>query len=356
MSNNYYDLLGIDKNASQEEIKKAFRKMASKYHPDKAPSHLKDEYTAKFQDIQKANETLSNENKRAFYDQHGSDVDYDDYLRQQEMFNSMGGFGPMGMGGFGPMGGMRGMGSMMFNPDIVINIRLSLNEIYNGKKFTQEITRTTVKLNDDNKQEKTISKEMHEIIIEPAVTNGQKIYLRGMGNVLMKNDKVLKTGNVVIVVEEIEHHVFKRSPHQSLHIYMNQKISVFQALIGEFDFSVTNVNGEKVNVTLGQNVIKPGTVMCIKGKGMKRNNNEGNLYVIFDIEFPNTLTEQQRNTLSTVSDYVTSKKKLKHEQLSFEFISVESLQKLLNTDDNSEGFNSRFNNNDEFQQVQCSQQ
>ncbi len=354
MSNNYYDLLGIEKNASQEEIKKAFRKMASKYHPDKAPSHLKEEYTSKFQEIQKANETLSDEDKRAFYDQHGSDADYEEYARQQEMFNSMGGFP-----GFGPMGGFPGfggMGNMMFNPDIVINIRLSLNEIYNGKKFTQEITRTTIKIGDNNKQEKTTSKETHEIVIEPAATNGQKIYLRGMGNVLIKNDKIIKTGNVIILVEEIEHAIFKRSPHQSLHIYMNQKISVFQALLGEFDFSVTNVNGEKVSVTLGQTVIKPGTVMCIKGKGMKRNNKVGNLYVIFDIEFPNTLTEQQRNTLSSVSDYVTSKKKLKNDQTLFEFTSVESLQKLLNTDENSEGFNNRFNNNDEFQQVQCAQQ
>lgn len=352
MNNDYYSVLGVEKNASQEDIKKALKKMAAKYHPDKAPDHLKEEYTAKFQEIRTAGEFLSDEDKRAFYDNHGPNANYEEYMRQQEMASAMGGF--FNIPGFGGAGVRGGMNNMMFNPDVVINVTLSLNEIYTGKTFSQEVTKTIVKISGD-KQERTTKKETHEITIEPGTSNGHKIYLRGMGNVLMKNDKVVKTGNIIVLVQEIEHPIFKRSPYQPLHIYMNQKISVFQALLGEFDFSVTNITGEKINITLGQEIIKPGTVLCILKKGLKCSNKpEGNLYVIFDIEFPNQLTEQQRTTLSTVADYVSVKNKKKSkDQPSWNFTDTENLQRLLNTNDNSEGFG---RHQDEFQQMQCSQQ
>jgi len=368
---NLYEVLDVQKNADEAEIKKAYKKMASKWHPDKCQEPTrKEEYDEKFKQIGQAHEILIDPKKREIYDQTNSVDNIEDILRQKEAMNGFpfSGFSGMSSGfppgfPFGNMGGFHNMqqNTVRFTPDIVIGIRLKLEEIYNGKILKQVITRTIIKLNGSAQTKETENEEI-DIIIKPGIGNGQKIVHRGAGNKLFKDNKVFKVGNIIITVDEIAHNVFKRSPLQPLHLYMNQQISVFQALLGNFDFITTGLNKDKIIVDMGNQIIKPGTVLCIHKKGMMQNNNcdetYGNLYVIFDIEFPNQLTDSQRTVLKTITDYVETKKKKLYDT-TWEITNTEHLQKILNTDereDNNNGMDEQYMGSGPGQSVQCNQQ
>jgi len=359
---NLYEVLDVSKTADDNEIKKAYKKLAAKWHPDKCqdPSR-KEEYDEKFKQIGQAHEILIDPKKREIYDETNSVANIDDILKQKEAMN---GFPFGGIPGF-PFGGFPGMGmqqsnSVRFTPDIVIGIRLKLEEIYTGKILKQSIVRTIIKLN-GNTQTKESENEEIDIIIKPGIGNGQKIVHRGSGNKLFQNNKLVKSGSIIITVDEIAHNVFKRSPLQPLHLYMNQKISVFQALLGDFDFVVSGLNKDKIILGMGNTIVKPGTVLCIHKKGMMQNNNggeiHGNLYVIFDIEFPNQLNDEQRSALKTITGYVETKKKKQYD-VTWELTTTDFLQKMLNTDDREDDQNGQGQYMDmgHGQAVQCNQQ
>ena len=102
MSSEYYEILGLEKSCSESEIKKAYRKLAMKYHPDKSPEDKKDEYTEKFKEITEAYEVLSNKQKKSMYDKFGKDAVNGAAGNMSganpfDIFNEM--FGSGGMGG-----------------------------------------------------------------------------------------------------------------------------------------------------------------------------------------------------------------------------------------------------------------
>jgi DnaJ-class molecular chaperone len=366
-----YDILEVDRNAVDADIKKAYKKLAVKWHPDKCQDeNRKLEYENNFKKISQAYDILIDSKKREIYDETKSVDNIDDILKQKEMFSGfpfggmMGGMpGMPGMSGF-PFGGFHNMQSntVRFNPDIVCSVRLTLEEIYNGKTIKQPISRQIIKLA-NNTQDKQTENEEVDIPIKQGIATGQKIVLRGKGNKLFRDDKLIKIGNIIVTIDEIAHPSFKRSPLQPLHIYMNQKISVFQALLGEFDFVTSGLNKEKIILSMGTNIIKPGTVLCIKNKGMVVQNHNGsntcgNLYVIFDIEFPNELNDSQRSSLKIMTDYVSTKKK-KVNDVAWSFTSTDELEKLLNTndrDDNNDAEENQYMGSGPNQSVQCAQQ
>jgi len=152
MSNkNYYETLGVEKNASEDEIKKAYRKLALKYHPDKAPEEKKKEYEAKFKEISEAYQTLSNKDKRAQYDQYGQTFGGSPFgqqgFSQQDFSNFYDAFG--GQRGFEDLGFDKifeeifGFGSrarrstVKTGEDIDISLEISLEEASQG--FNKEI-------------------------------------------------------------------------------------------------------------------------------------------------------------------------------------------------------------------------
>ena len=366
---NLYEVLDVSKTADDNEIKKAYKKMAAKWHPDKCQdSSRKEEYDEKFKQIGQAYEILIDQKKREIYDETNNVDNIDDILRQKEAMNGFpfGGIPGFPFGGFPGMAGMAGMPSMQsntvrFTPDIVISIRLKLEEIYTGKILKHSIIRTIIKLNGNTQTKETDNEEI-DIIIKPGIGNGQKIVHRGAGNKLFQNNKLVKTGNIIITIDEIAHSVFKRSQLQPLHLYMNQKISVFQALLGDFDFVVSGLNKDKIVLGMGNTIIKPGTVLCIHKKGMMQTNNNietyGNLYVIFDIEFPNQLSDEQRSILKTITGYVETKKKKQYE-VTWELTNTDFLQKMLNTDereDEENGAEGQYMGMGHGQAVQCNQQ
>jgi DnaJ-class molecular chaperone len=151
----YYKTLEIEKNASAEEIKKAYKKLAMKWHPDKNPNN-RDEAEAKFKEVAEANTVLSDEGKRQQYDQFGTcdgegpqfEGGFPDFA---EMFGGMGGMG--GFPGFGGMGGFPGMGGMFGGgmggpqqkpkPTQEVRVKVSLEELFAGCDKTVEIPTST---------------------------------------------------------------------------------------------------------------------------------------------------------------------------------------------------------------------
>jgi DnaJ family protein B protein 4 len=336
---NLYSILEIDINASIDDIKKAYRKLAIKYHPDKSTQEYKIVNEEKFKLISEAYNILSDPNKRKIYDETGCVEDIDEILkfneRQKNMFNIFGSF-------------MNPMNTIRFNPDIIITLRLELETIFVGQIIDYTIERSILIIDDLVVPKYQKEKEKIKIIIPEGVANGEKIIMHGLGNKMVNNNKNNKVGNIVVIVEEVKHKIFNRSPNQPLHLYMNQKISVFQALIGEFDVVVTGLNKEKIYINMGKNVIKPNMVMCIEGKGMKKSNKYGNLYVIFDIEFMDEITDTQRTVLKSVSNYVETKNKNK-DNCKWNMTNVSELNDILNQND-------RDDENNDFGGVQCAQQ
>ena len=133
-SKNYYDILGVSKNASQDEIRKAYMKKAAKHHPDKNPNNI-EEATKLFQEIQKANETLSDETKREHYDRFGEDDGGQHGFPEGFPGGFAGGF-PGGFNPFGEMFGQMGgnMGGNNGNNKKVkaVSINITLKELYEG--------------------------------------------------------------------------------------------------------------------------------------------------------------------------------------------------------------------------------
>lgn len=339
---NLYHILGIDNNASTDEIKKAYKKLAIKHHPDKSTPENKKESEEKFKMISEAYNILSNHDKRRIYDETGRVDDIDEILnyheRQKDMFNIFGNF-------------MNPMNTIRFNPDVIITLRLELEVIYVGQTIDYTIDRSIVTV--DNIASPIYQKETENIKIKipEGIANGEKIIIHGLGNKLINKNGMNKVGNIVVVIEEIKHKIFNRSPYQPLHLYMNQKISIFQALIGEFDVVVTGLNKEKIHINMGKTVIKPEMVLCIDGKGMKKSENNtvkyGNLYVIFDIEFVDEITDDQRVVLKSISNYVETKNK--KDNCKWNMTNVSELNDILNQND-------RDDENNDLGGVQCAQQ
>lgn len=154
----YYEILGVDKNASEQEIKKAYRKLALKYHPDKAPESKKKEYEGKFKEISQAYRVLSDREKRTQYDQYGQTFEgapFGQGFSQQDFrsfYDAFGGediFKDLGFGrifeeifGFGPRNRTRR--TVQFGEDIVRDLEIGLEDAFHGMKKEIELNKLVV--------------------------------------------------------------------------------------------------------------------------------------------------------------------------------------------------------------------
>ena len=310
----YYQVFGVDKTASQDDIKKAFRKLARKYHPDLNPNDA----TAKdkFQAINEANEVLSDPEKRKKYDEYGEHWKHADEFeaqkraRQQAGAGGFGGFGGAGFGGQGGAGfGTDGGGTYWYSSDgqefsggsaggfsdffeQMFGHRTrgggGANAGFRGQDFHADLNLSLRDAARTHKQILTVNGKNVRITIPAGVANGQVIKLKGYGGEGINGGPA---GDLYITFVIAEDPVFKRLGDD---LYVDVDIDLYTALLG----------GEKLVDTLEGQVklkVKPetqnGTKVRLKGKGFpvyKKEGQSGDLLVTYSVKLPVNLTEQQK--------------------------------------------------------------
>ncbi len=342
MKEDYYDILGVSKNASAAEIKKAYRKMAIKYHPDKNPDDKEAE--EKFKQSAEAYEVLSNPDKRARYDQMGhaafdgsggfggGGMNMDDIFSQfGDIFGSAfgGGGGFSGFGGFGGGGQRRAKGS-----NLRIRVKLTLEEIASGVekkikvkrkvqapgttyktcptcKGTGQVTRVTntilgrmqtaspcqscggsgqiidKKPNDADAQGLLLKEETVAIKIPAGVVEGMQLKVGGKGNEAPGNGI---PGDLLVAIEEKEHDYLQR---EGDNLHYDLYISFSEAALGASK-EIQTVSG-KVRIKIDAGV-QSGKILRLRGKGIPSINGygKGDLLVHVNVWTPKTLSKEQK--------------------------------------------------------------
>lgn len=295
----YYKVLGIDKKASQDDIKKAYRKLAVKYHPDKNPNNKTAE--DKFKEINEAYEVLSNEENRKKYDKLGAN--WKQY--EQQGYNGAGGsrgapggqyhyeygdandiFGDSGFSDFfksffggstGRPGGHRQAERDIPGSDLVGEINISLQEAYSG---TERIV--------------DLGAEKLRVKIKPGAYDGLKLKVKGKG----LQGRTGKAGDLYITVHIQPHSIYRREGDD---LYMELPVDAFALMLGE-KIPVTTLSGE-VNITVPEGT-QNGKQLRLKGKGMPVYGKEerGDLYIKIEARLPEKLTKEQKQLVKKLKE------------------------------------------------------
>ena len=297
----YYKILGVDKNASQDDIKKAFRKLARKYHPDLNPNDpsAKD----KFQEINEANEVLSDPEKRKKYDEYGEHWKHADEFEAQKKARQHTGGGGGGFSGFGGDGGSYwyssdGEGFSGGDAGGFSDFFESMfghrggggrgNAGFRGQDFNAELHLSLRDAARTHKQVWNVNGKQVRITIPAGVADGQVIKLKGYGGEGINGGPA---GDLYITFKIAEDSVFKRLGDD---LYVDVEMDLYTAVLG----------GEKVIDTLEGKVklkIKPetqnGTKVRLKGKGFpvyKKEGQFGDLIITYSVKIPTNLTDRQK--------------------------------------------------------------
>jgi DnaJ-class molecular chaperone len=262
----YYEILGVEKSATADDIKRAYRKLASKNHPDKGGD------TARFQEIQTAYDTLSDPQRRQHYDmmgQAGPQHQGFGFGPGQFDFSGFQGFGPgdpfMDLRDFFARGQQR---QQRRNKDIVVQHPISLFDSLTGKKETIQY-RTSVGTNT------TV-----EIEIPPAVNFGYRVRYPNHGDDAVPN---LPRGDLILDISMVLPHNYWVEHNNLLHTRI--EISVWQAIVGG-DYYFTNFDGKqfKIKVPAGT---QPATKFRLNGQGMMLNKQtRGDMCLVTEINIP----------------------------------------------------------------------
>ncbi len=287
----YYNILGVPKTATQDEIKKAYRKLARKLHPDLNPNDK--EAHKKFQQVNEANEVLSDPEKRKKYDQYGKDWQHSEQFEQarqsqQRSWNTggqsfsgddrEGAFSDFFESLFGG-GGSRGRSQAKFRgQDYQATLQLGLKNAY-----------TT------HQQTLTVNGKNIRITIPAGVENGQVIKLRSYGEPGVNGGPA---GDLYITFVITDDPVFKRSGND---LYTTATIELYTAVLGG-ETIVDTFNGKvKLKIPPGT---QSGTKVRLKGKGFpvyKKDGEFGDLYVMYHVNIPTDLTEKQKELFTELS-------------------------------------------------------
>ena len=299
-SNNLYETLGIDKTATQEEIKKAYRKLSLEMHPDR--NNGSDESTEQFKKISKAYETLCDEDKRKNYDMRDNNfnnkgnvgIDPTELFNifSQNIFSKMGqhinmrhGTIPNGSGFFNTEGLRESLNKPM---PIIKNLEITLTKAYVGCTLPVKITRWV--------NENGIKREETETIyinIPKGVDNNELIILRDKGHII--NDSI--KGDIKIFISVKNDTEFIRN---GLDLVLNKTITLKESLCG-FSFDMKYLDGKTFKINNGNgNVIGFNYKKVLPDMGMKRDNHSGNIIINFTIVFPEKLSAEQVDSLLTI--------------------------------------------------------
>ena len=323
--NDHYKILEVPETANSEEIKKAYRKLSLKYHPDKNPG--KPEVVDMFHKINNAYEILGNADKKNEYDmmrknpfaglmggmghgmQHGGQGPNIEELFTNIFFGGLGG----NMGG--PMQGMHGMHGMpnmpgmfpgasfqIFRNGVPVNmthqvqkpqpiiktVPINMEMVLNGGSIPVEIERWIMEHGNKIVEIQTIY-----VTIMKGVDNNEIIILENQGNVVNDNCK----GDIKIFIKIENDTEFQR---KGLDLIVQKKISLKEALCG-FSFELKYINGKLYTINNNSgNIIPHEYHKIIPNMGLSRDSHTGNLIIIFHVEFPSVLTTDQIDNLRKI--------------------------------------------------------
>ncbi len=306
----YYKILGVSKSATQDEIKKAFRKLAVKYHPDKNSGDKEAE--AKFKEINEANEVLSDSTKRKRYDELGSNwnnyqqspgqsqggFDWGKYQQQYgggsqqsgqsyttdfgDFSSSFGGGGSGGFsdffeaffGGAGFSGGKQkssGRRQALKGQDMQAELQVSLDDSYNGAEKVFEISGQTIKLK-----------------LKKGVSDGQVLKLAGKGYPGNNNGP---NGDLLLTIKVSKHPLYNRIDDD---LYMGLPLDIFTAVLGG-KLDVVTLKG-KIKITIPPETSN-GKTLRLAGLGMPKygkDSQHGDMFVKIELETPKNLTSEEK--------------------------------------------------------------
>jgi len=299
----YYKILGVDKNASEGDIKKAYRKLARKLHPDLNPNDK--EANKKFQQVNEANEVLSDPEKRKKYDKYGQDWSHAEEFEkarqsQGRSADSAGGynFGGNDAGGYNFSGSEFGGNfsdffSSMFGQGEGKGSGRQAK--YRGEDYNAELHLNLEDVYTTQKQTLTVNGKKIRITIPAGVENGQVIKLSGHGGEGVNGGP---KGDLYITFVIADNSVFKRDGNN---LNTTVVIDLYTAVLG----------GEVVLETLSGKIklkVNPetqnGTKIRLKGKGFPMYKNEGqfgDLFVTYSVKLPTNLTERQKELFKELS-------------------------------------------------------
>eukprot|EP01018_Ginkgo_biloba_P029904 Gb_04555 [translate_table: standard] len=336
MGVDYYNILNVSKSATDDDLKKAYRKLAMKWHPDKNPNNKK-EAEAKFKQISEAYDVLSDSQKRAIYDQYGEeglkgqvpppgaggpspfsngggpnvfrfnprnaeDI-FAEFFGNSNPFSMGSGFGMASGGGrstrfgdsmFSGFGPTESVFRTSFNdgppagprkaPAVENKLPCTLEELYTGSTRKMKISRNIADFSG-----KTLPvEEILTIEVKPGWKKGTKITFPEKGN----EQPNVVPADVVFVIDEKPHDVYKRDGND---LIVTQKISLAEALTG-YTVNLTTLDGRSLSIPI-TDVITPGYEKVVPKEGMpiaKEQGKRGNLRIKFDIKFPSRLTSEQK--------------------------------------------------------------
>ncbi len=285
----YYKVLGVDKKATEEDIKKAYRKLARKLHPDVNPDDK--EAHKKFQQVNEANEVLSDPEKRKKYDQYGKDWQHADQFEQQRQSQRQSqyrGQQPFSDGDghdfssffesmFGG-GSPRGRQGKSKGQDYNTELKLHLTDALETKQQTLSVNGKNIR-----------------ITIPAGIEHGQVIKLKGHG---APSPNGGPEGDLYITFSILPHPRFKR---QGNDLQSTAQIDLYTAVLGGETTIETLTGKVKMKVQPGTQC---GAKIRLKGKGFpvyKKEGEFGDLYITYDIQIPVNLTDQQKSLFDQLS-------------------------------------------------------
>lgn len=304
----YYDLLGVDKNANEQEIKKAFRKKALKEHPDRGGDE------EKFKKFSEAYEVLSDKNKRSHYDQFGKEgLEHSDSSSVSDIFSNI-------------FGGSSMRTREKKAKNITYTLNLNLEDFYNGKTSKLAITRKVQKNKSKSAQEcqycngagmtmkirqlapgmvqqiqskcsycngqgysvdMITEKKIINVEIEKGMRNGEEITFMNEGNQIPGGMQ----GDIIILLKQKPHKFFTR---KNEHLFIKKNILLYEALF-KTEFIIEHLDGRKI-VLHTDNIIKPNDFRIVRGEGLPIYGDpfkKGDLIVQFNIDFPKSINKSQ---------------------------------------------------------------
>ncbi|AQK84387.1 dnaJ protein ERDJ3B [Zea mays] len=318
----YYDVLQVPKGASEDQIKRSYRKLALKYHPDKNPDN--EEANKRFAEINNAYEVLTDQEKRKIYDQYGEEG-----LKQFQ--GGGGGGGGMNIqdifrnffGGGG--GGMEEEEEQILKGDeVIVELDASLEDLYMGGSVKVWREKNVIKPAPGKRRcncrnevyHRQIGPGMYQQMTEQVCDQCPNVKFVREGEFLTVDiEKGMKDAQEVLFFEEGEPKIdgepgdlkfrIRTAPHDRFRrdgndLHATVTITLLQALVG-FEKTINHLDNHLVEIGT-KGITKPKEIRKFKGEGMPlyQSNKKGDLYVTFEVLFPKTLTDEQKGKLKDV--------------------------------------------------------